>query len=68
MHIHLSFNPSSFYKRNEPYLYSSVLRFSFVTCFLFSDSSLHFVAAAILVLFVCMFLFSTYIICFLLYI
>jgi len=46
-------------EENELYLHISLLRFSFVTCFLFTDIvPLHSVAADILVLCVCLFLFS----------
>jgi hypothetical protein len=53
----LVFKLLSFYKRNESYLHISVLKFSFVTCFLFS----HIVPFTLLPIFwFCLFVFVLY--------
>jgi len=52
----------SFYKRTEPYLHSSLLRFSVVTCFLFSGIVPFTLLLLILwfCVFVCLFVFVLY--------
>jgi hypothetical protein len=53
----LVFNLLSFYKRNESYLHISVLRFLFVTCFLFSDIVCF---TLLLIFWFCLFVFVLY--------